>query len=121
MPGEVLSAAGLILALLVPVSVLGTRQVAQALRALAQSSERLRRLDFGQRPASVAHVADPLRGLVVTAGDAAARATTPRQLQRLLQVLPHGLAGVAGRHRVQVQHPPRARSPLLKLVGVAHQ
>lgn len=38
----------------------------------------------GQRPTSVAHDADPLRGLVVTAGDAAARATTPRHLQRLL-------------------------------------
>ena len=47
---DVLWSSGLILAFLVPLSVMGTRQVALALRALAQSSERLRLLDFGQRP-----------------------------------------------------------------------
>ena len=47
---DVLLAAAVILALLVPLSLLGTRQVSRALRSLAQSSERLRRLDFAQRP-----------------------------------------------------------------------
>ena len=47
---DVLLAAAAILLVLVPLALLGTRQVADGLRALTRTSERLRRLDFSQRP-----------------------------------------------------------------------
>ncbi len=50
---DVLVSSVLILLVLVPMALLGTRQVAVGLRSLASSSERLRRFDFSRRPEPV--------------------------------------------------------------------
>ncbi len=50
---DVLLSSAVILLVLVPLALLGTRQAAQGLRSLANSSERLRHFDFAHRPEPV--------------------------------------------------------------------
>eukprot|EP01041_Mallomonas_annulata_P029615 gene29615-51639_t len=113
--------------------------VSNAMRRLREvvGDDLVRRSGYGVEPTPLAlslwpsvrdalHLLRDLRhqlacGVHVEAGVHDLCAPGAGQLQCLLKVLSHGQAGVAGRDRVQVQHPPGACAALLKPQGMLHQ